>query len=164
VGKGGGTRPRRHPEFSPPTSKGTRSRRGWDGVPGQKNAPDGAGSACIIGAEGPPVPLPGLEATGPEKGRGCLGSYVHSQEARPGRQKGDFPHGNLGLGGMRPPFVSGGTCGGGTLPRGRWRSAGGPVFLRGGGGSGGDADGSPQSPQLNRPALLSPERRDPARQ
>lgn len=45
-----------------------------------------------------------------------------------------------------------------------WRSAGGPVFLRGGGGSGGDADGFPQSPQLNRPAQLSPERRDPARQ
>lgn len=48
--------------------------------------------------------------------------------------------------------------------KGRQRSAGGPVFLRGGGGSGGVADGFPQSPQLNRPALLSPERRDPARQ
>lgn len=27
------------------------------------------------------------------------------------------PDGNLGLGGMRTPFISGGTCGGGTLPR-----------------------------------------------
>lgn len=30
-GKGGGTGPRRNPEFSPPTIKGARGRRGWDG-------------------------------------------------------------------------------------------------------------------------------------
>lgn len=31
----------------------------------RQKAPDAAGSACVIGGEGPPVPLPGLGATGP---------------------------------------------------------------------------------------------------
>ena len=84
----------------------------------RQNNPDGAARACVIGGEGPPVSLPGLGATGPEKGRGGPESYVRSREARPGRQTEErFPHGNLGLGGMRTPFISGGTCGGGTLRR-----------------------------------------------
>lgn len=70
------------------------------------------------GRGSPPVPLPGLGATEPEEGRGGLGCYVRSQKARPGRQKEErFPHGNLGLGDRRTSFVSGGTCGGGTLRR-----------------------------------------------
>lgn len=52
-----------------------------------QNVPNGAGRVCIIGGEGLPVPLPGLGATGPEEGRGGLGSYVRSQEARSGRRK-----------------------------------------------------------------------------
>ena len=77
------------------------------------------GARALIGGEGPPVPLPGLEATGPKEGRGGLESYVRSREARPERQTEErFPHGNLGLaGGMRTPFICGGTCGGGTLRR-----------------------------------------------
>lgn len=51
----------------------------------RRNVPDNAGSACIIRSEGLPVPLPGLGATRPEEGRGGLGSYVRSQEARSGR-------------------------------------------------------------------------------
>lgn len=92
---------------------------GWGLGPGETLPPDGAGSACVNWGEGPPVPLPGLEATGPKEGRGGLESYVRSQEARPGRQTEErLPHGNLGLaGGMRTPFISGGTCGGGTLRR-----------------------------------------------
>lgn len=58
----------------------------------KQNVPDSAGSACIIESEGLPVPLPGLGATRPEEGRGGLGSYVRSQEARSGRQKEErFP-------------------------------------------------------------------------
>lgn len=58
----------------------------------RQNAPEGAGSACVIGDEGPPVPLPGLEATEPKEGRRGLGSYVRSQKARLGRQKKErFP-------------------------------------------------------------------------
>lgn len=60
-------------------------------------------------------------ATGLEGGRRGLGSYIRSQEARSGRQKKERfpPHGNLGVGaaGTRTPFVTEGTCGGGTLRR-----------------------------------------------
>lgn len=99
MGKGGGTGPTGSSEFSPPTIKGARGRRGWDWVWGQENTADGAGIACTIGALGLPVPLPGLEATGPEEGRGGLESYVRSQEARSGRQrKGHFPMGIWGWG------------------------------------------------------------------
>lgn len=85
----------------------------------KQNVPDSAGSACIIESEGLPVPLPGLGATRPEEGRGGLGSYVRSQEARSGRQKEErFPPWEFGDGwGTRTPFVSGGTCGGRTLRR-----------------------------------------------
>lgn len=58
----------------------------------RQNVPDSAGSACIIDSKGLPVPLPGLGATRPEEGRGGLGSYVRSQEARSGRPKEErFP-------------------------------------------------------------------------
>ena len=58
------------------------------------------GARALIGGEGPPLPLPGLEATGPKEGRGGLESYVRSREARPGRQTEErFPDGNLGLAG-----------------------------------------------------------------
>lgn len=76
------------------------------------------GARALLGTRVPPVPLPGLGATEPEEGRGGLGCYVRSQEARSGRQKEErFPHGNLGLGERRTSFVSGGTCGGGILRR-----------------------------------------------
>lgn len=99
MGKGGGTGHRRNPEFSPPTIKGSRGRRGWDegGLDFKIIATDIAGSACIIEAEGPPppVPLPGLETTGPEEGRGGLGVTSVSQEPNPGdgRNRGfPLPH------------------------------------------------------------------------
>lgn len=76
------------------------------------------GARALLGLRVPPVPLPGLGATEPEEGRGGLGRYVRSQEARPGRHKEErFPHGNLGLGERRTSFVSGSTCGGGILRR-----------------------------------------------
>lgn len=66
------------------------------------------GARALIGDEGPPVPLPGLEATGPKEGRGGLGSYVRSQEARSGRQKKErFPLMGIwgwGLGGDEDSF------------------------------------------------------------
>lgn len=165
AGERGGTGPRGSPDFVPHFSGSKRQAEpGWDRGSGKKGLMVQGGRALL--ERGSPVPLPGLGATGPEEGRGGLGSYVRSQEARSGRRKEEssppHPPWEFGARGCEDSFCQRRYLWRWDSAKGRWRSAGGPVFLRGGGGSGGDADGFPQSPQLNRPALCSPERRDPA--
>lgn len=122
VGQGGGTGPTRNPEFSPPTIKGARGRRGWDGGLDfffKKIATDTAGSACIIEAEGPPSPPSSPSGFGNDRARGREGrsgelrpfpkSQTRETEGTQASPCRSHAHGNLGLGEMRTPFVSGGT-------------------------------------------------------
>lgn len=72
----------------PPNFSGSRRQAGprW-GLGSGKMRLKVQGAHALLEMKGPPVPLPGLEATGPKEGRAGLGSYVRSQEARSGRQK-----------------------------------------------------------------------------
>lgn len=53
-----GTGPRKSPGFAPQLLKEQEAGGAGMGSGVRQNAPDGAGSACTIGGEGPPVPLP----------------------------------------------------------------------------------------------------------
>ena len=120
MGKGGGTGHRRNPEFSPPTIKGSRGRRGWDegGLDFKIIATDIAGSACIIEAEGPPppqFPFRVWKRPGQRKGgevwelRPFPKSQTRETEGTEASPCHTHTRGNLGLGEMRTPFISGGT-------------------------------------------------------
>lgn len=82
----------------------------------RKNATDTAGSACIIEAEGPPSSPSGFRedrARGREGRSGELRPFPKSQtQETEGTEVSPchtYTRGNLGLGEMRTPFVSGGT-------------------------------------------------------
>ena len=127
-GKGGGTGPTESPEFGPQTSQGARGRRGCDRVWGQAKRLGRCKERVHYWEQGSPptpVPLPGLGATEPEEGRGGLGCYVRSREARPGdRRKRGSPTEIWGWGreGLLLPAevpVAVGLCEGSLEQRGR---------------------------------------------
>lgn len=92
-GEGGGTGPRGSPEFGPPTSQGV---RGWDGV--RQNAPDGAGSACITGDEGPPSSPSGFGCDGARGREGRSGVLRPLPRDQGDRRKRGSPTGIWGWG------------------------------------------------------------------
>lgn len=118
VGKGGGAGLRGSPEFRPPTSQGTRGRWGWPGIWGQAKKPRWCSESVRYWRRGSPGFPSGFGSDGARKREGRSGELRPLPRGQTGETEERFPPGNLGLrGGMRTPFISGGTCGGGTLRR-----------------------------------------------
>lgn len=118
----------RKPGIWPPNFSGSKRQEGLrQGLGSGKTPRTVQGARALLGTRVPPtpVPLPGLGATEPEEGRGGLGCYVRSREARPGdRRKRGSPTEIWGWGreGLLLPAevpVAVGLCEGSLEQRGR---------------------------------------------
>lgn len=93
---------------------------GWGLGPGETPPPDGAGSACVNWGRGSPSSPSGFGSDGAKRREGRSGELRPLPRGQTGETDGrEVPRWEFGAcgGGMRTPFISGGTCGGGSLRR-----------------------------------------------